>query len=36
MSEITIHSGLCQMPVLSRNEPPKSPTSAMFAAMKQL
>jgi len=36
ISETTIHSGLFQMPVLSRNDEPNSPTSAMFAAMKQL
>jgi hypothetical protein len=34
MSEMTIQDGFFQIPVPSRNEVPKRPTSAMFAAMK--
>src|ERR671934_2963127 len=32
-SAITIHDGLCQMPVPSKNAYPKSPTSAVDAAV---
>src|SRR4029079_10459391 len=35
MSETTIQDGLVQIPAPSRNDVPKRPISAMFAAMKQ-
>src|SRR5919202_1014964 len=35
MSETTIQDGFVQMPAPSRNAVPKSPISAMLAAMKQ-
>src|SRR3954454_19245767 len=33
---MTIHDGSCHRPMPSRNDVPKSPISAMFAAMKQV